>query len=165
MSKYCVGDKVKVVANTVGHYFEDQENVTIEYVYPDGTYRAKSNDSEWWCVTDDDITHIATPSRFEIGKTYKTADQGNVTCVYIHPNGQALCLFDRHHDKLNSAYVWNADGTYDSALPSAAGPYRIVFEPVVTTHNHVVFAHGESRNTQYNLVDGKVDWDSFAVLK
>jgi len=61
----------------------------------------------------------------------------------------------------STAYVWGADGKSISLSPE----WDVVWEPVVTTHNHVVFAHGESRNTQYNVIDGKVDWDSFEVLK
>lgn len=41
--------------------------------------------------------------------------------------------------------------------------YRIKPQPKIETHRHVVFAHGEKRNTTYDTVDGKVDWASFVV--
>ena len=159
MSKYKVGDRVKVVANTVGHDFEDQTHVIIDYVYSDGTYKAyKVGDSrsDWWSVTNDDIAPIATPSRFEIGKTYKTREHEEYTCIHIADNGKAWLVCGE-----SAAYVWDANGKSISLSPE----WDVVWEPVVTTHNHVVFAHGESRKTQYNLVNGKVDWDSFEVLK
>ena len=49
-------------------------------------------------------------------------------------------------------------GIYDN------GAYRVRPEPKVATHTHVVFAHGESRGTKYNTIDGKVDWSSFEVM-
>lgn len=163
MSKYKGGDRVKVVANTVGHYFEDQTHVIIDYVYSDGTYKAyKVGDSrsDWWCVTDDDVEPIAAPSRFEIGKTYKTALHGKFTCIHV-AGDYAWLANDFGNGASGAAYVWNMEGK----SISLSHEWDLVWEPIVTTHNHVVFAHGESRNTQYNLVDGMVDWDSFEVLK
>jgi len=175
MSKFSVGDKVKVVANTVGHDFEDHEHVTIVYVYADGTYRAKTNDSEWWRVTDDDVAPIATtPPRFEIGKTYKTVDKGTVKCVYIHDDGQALCFFEYPDGKVSSAYIWNADGTYASCIESAAGPYRIVFEPVVEWVDKVLYYDENGKSLYYTigvpvltvsypLIDDEPDWTQAKV--
>lgn len=107
-------------------------------------------------ISKGNLTKIYTPPRFEIGKTYKTREHEEYTCIHIADNGKAWLAYGD-----SAAYVWDADGK----SISLSHEWDVVWEPIVTTHSHVVFAHGESRNTQYNLVDGKVDWDSFAVLK
>ena len=63
-----------------------------------------------------------------------------------------------------SAYEFDVDGTASWAMECYRAPYNIVFEPVRTTHYHKVFAYGEGRDTKYDVVDGKVDWDSLEIL-
>ena len=111
-------------------------------------------------ISKGNLTKIYTPPRFEIGKTYKTALHGEFTCIHV-AGDYAWLAHDFGNGAEGAAYVWNMEGKSISLSPE----WDVVWDPVVTTHNHVVFAQGESRNTQYNLVDGKVDWDSFEVLK
>jgi len=167
MNKYCVGDRVRILRSCYGAdnlqvgMVADVSRVRDECgILLKGTY--EEGDPQLLYFSSLEVEPY-TPSRFEIGKTYKTAQHGEVICVYIHPNGQALCLFDRHHDKLNTAYVWNADGTYDSALPSSAGPYRIVFEPIIETVSEDVEIAGQDVTIEYTVTDGVADMGTVKV--
>lgn len=77
--------------------------------------------------------------------------------------GALLLAF--HNDK-KCLEIWRNGEWVDCGDSTWKGDtaYRVRPEPKVATHTHVVFAHGESRGTKYNTIDGKVDWSSFEVM-
>ena len=62
MTKFKVGDKVKIIANTAGHMFDIGEIVYIQQVF-DNNYRAgrkrySTKLLDWWYVGKEDIAPI-----------------------------------------------------------------------------------------------------------
>ena len=164
MSRFKVGDKVRVLrGGSDAHYWCSHsagdvctvecvlDVCTVECVLAGGDYEV-----DYQIMHTDDIELIPTP-RFKVGETYQTRAHGdNYKCINVNEDGSAHLSFDAH----TPAYVWDADGR----SVSFGSDWDVVFPPVVSTHYHKVYAHGEERETRYNLVDGKVDWSSLEIL-
>ena len=155
MSNFKVGDMVRVTGNTCAHGFENGSNIFIKEVVG-GYCFAYGINGESWAINDQDFEPIPT-TRFKVGESYQTrAHGGNYKCINVNEDGSAHLAVDAR----NPAYVWDKDGR----SLSLSSEWDIVFPPVVSTHYYKVFAHGEERETRYNLVDGKVDWSSLEIL-
>jgi len=112
--------KFKVIGKSMGHGFDIGEIVTLHvddetdeksYIGKSGQYYVKDTSLEPY-----------TPSRFELGKTYKTREHEEYTCIYIADNGKAWLVSGD-----SPAYVWDADGRSISLTPA----WDVVFGPVV----------------------------------
>ena len=154
MSKFKVGDMVRVTGNTCAHGFENGSNIFIKEVVG-GYYFAYGINGESWAINDQDLEPAPT-TRFKVGETYTSQNGNAYKCINVNEDGSAHLAFDAR----TPAYVWDADGR----SLSLSSEWDIVFPPVVSTHYHKVYAHGEERETRYNLVDGKVDWSSLEIL-
>lgn len=160
MSKFKVGDRVRIVGNKAGSDNKigdvgvvSKIGVTDCRVQVDGG-PSTSN----WSLYDDLVpipTNTLTP-----GQTYTSRNGKKWECIFVR-DGKAWLVGVYGGKAEGSAYDFDVDGTASWAGDSA---YNIVFEPVRTTHYHKVFAHGEERNTKYDVVDGRVDWDSLEIL-
>ena len=156
MSKFKVGGVVRIVAKKCDHQFNIGHEVVIHDVC-DHDYWAKSRDGgAGWYVVDSEIEPVSTKT-IKLGQKYKAANGGEWECIYI--SGDHAWMRSQNYNN-PPAYIWKLDGE----SVSLNYKYDIRFEPIVTTHYHKIFAHGEERNTKYNVVDGKVDWSSLEII-
>ena len=160
MSKFKVGDRVKLVGDEypsvglhIGHEY------TVSRMSLSGNPEIRGDDGEDWLFFESEVEFVQDKSHFTIGQTYQTAERGEVTCIALRDDGG---MFGAMHGA-DTAYSWNADGSYRNALPHECPPYRIVFAPVVTHHNHYAETKHGDVMIDYDVIDGNPDWDNAKV--
>ena len=158
MSKFKVGDRVRIVQETYGHEFNIGDVVEITKV-TETDYQARSKDDYWW-ILDCEAELVSKASKFTIGQTYKTAGDHTVTCIALREDGGMFGVFGTDR---TSAYSWDGEGNYLCAVSSECPPYRIVFEPVVEWVHEDRELYGIHLNIAFPVVDGVPDWSRAVV--
>lgn len=172
MSKFKVGDKVKITDRTYGHEFYIGEDVIIAHVGA-ADYLAEGAYSDWYII-DSEAELIHPDIAFTIGQTYKAASGRDVTCIALREDGGMFGVFGTDR---TSAYGWDGEGNYLCAVSSECPPYRIVFEPVRETVTvkgsfnegcgEYVTYHSRMGAHKFTLtidkLDGEFDWTTAKV--
>lgn len=166
MSKFKVGDRVRIVGDVSWHQFMIGEFVTVDDAYLDTGFYAKDKNGVLWYVSNVDAI-LAPSNKITAGKTYKTVGQGDWYC--IHTKGETAWMVRDYGDgdiEGSTAYPFKTDG---EAISFGDGEYRVILEPEVTEHEGW-FSIGNGDDVgevrcKYNRVNGKVDWDSLQVVK
>jgi len=157
MSKYKVGDRVRILHTDYIDCGLDVGTIhEVKYVNSCGIdllgIGPENKDDPLY------FTHWevepAPPSSFEIGKTYKTREHGEYTCIHVADNGKAWLAFDD-----SPAYVWDDDGKSISLTPE----WDVVWEPVTETVSEDVEIAGRNVTIEYTLVDGVADMGTVKV--
>lgn len=161
MSKFKVGDRVRILRSDyegcgldVGTTHKVASISDTGDVYLEGIGPCNIGDHLFFYEGE-----LESVCGFTIGQTYQTADRGEVTCIALREDGGMFGTMNGS----DTAYSWNADGSYRCALPHECPPYRIVFEPVVTRHNHYAETKHGDVMINYIVIDGKPDWTSAKV--
>ena len=148
MSKFKVGDKVRVTSMECGHQFNIGEVVSIkdatEYDY------AATNGKETWYLIDNEIAPV---NQLEVGKTYETQYHGQYNCIAVNETHAWLTV-----GKTGVAYVWTIDGK------SLLGyEWDIVFPPKIEVKHEAVTVAGKQMTIRYEVVDGIADLDNATI--
>lgn len=187
MSKFKVGDKVRVIGNSdPKHYFNVGDVVIVKYtpryVEERGeitlvgqlTWNAEGETGTQY-LSLCDIEPITLTDTFTIGQTYKTAGSQNVTCIALREDGGMFGVFG---DGSTSAYGWDKEGNYLCAPAPDCAKYKINLGPVRETvtvegsfhlcvdGKHKTLHHyiGDNKFTMsIDKVDGKFDWTTAKV--
>lgn len=160
MSKFKVGDKVRVVAMNTGHQFNIGEVVIIDRVYE--AYYAATNGKELWYLTDAEIEPITPPRQLEVGGTYTSKNGNKWECIAV--KGDVAWLVGVYSDGVTgSAYSFKLDGT-PICLKSSSGEYNIIFPPIIEERRIPFYAEGNDVYLTYTVKDGVPDWDTAKVV-
>lgn len=187
MSKFKVGDRVVVVANSNAHYFDIGEEVTINgYDEREDEYWCENDDRDaWWVKADEAVSVVSSaPNTLTLGQPYTSENGHKWECVGI--KGEEAWLAGIYRGEYGTAYRFKLDGTpICLSYGSGANDYRIVFEPVRETvtipflpsvdHkgewwsanslsevDHVACG-GYSCKVTVETIDGKPDWSTAKV--
>lgn len=157
MSKFKVGDRVRIVKNTacssnmigdVGIVVEARGEVCKVDVYGRGNF------SNWSCMSD---LEIATPTRtLTPGQTYTARNGSRHVCIYVD-GGNAWMLSDGGGN--TPAYVWTIDGK----SISLNSEWDIVFEPVRETVSFEIDTYHGIVGLEYQTINGTPDWSTAKV--
>lgn len=164
MSKFKVGDRVRVIANEYGHEFDIGEVVTIIKVCPDD-YQAESDDGDAWWVIASELLPVPQVNTLTPGQTYTSANGNKWECIFVR-DGKAwlVGVFDGNAE--GSAYDFDVDGTASWVMEYDRAAYSIVFEPVretVYTHNSIWNGGKFKYKVSVDMVDGTPDWSTAKV--
>lgn len=166
MSKFKVGDKVRIVANRgcsvndIGDVGVVTDLVELD-VYE---YRVKVGDRTKlhnWSYEDD--LELVTENTLQVGQTYTSENGCEWECIFVR-DSKAWMIGIYTDGAYGNAYDFDIDGTASWAGGSGAEGYNIKWGPKRETKRHVIYANGEKRDTEFDVVDGAVDWDSLRVL-
>lgn len=186
MSKFRVGEKVKIVGNSNPmHHFAIGDVVEVTGLsgfcgYGEIELRGncawqEPGETGIQYLSLSDIEPVTLTDTFTIGQTYKTASGRDVTCIALREDGGMFGVFGTGR---TSAYGWDGGGNYLCAVPSECQPYRIVFEPVretvtvegsfhhCTDGKHKTLHHyvGDHKfNLTIDKMDGEFDWTTAKV--
>lgn len=156
MSKFKVGDRVRLVGNTSESY-NDVGDVGIIVEIERDQFRVevsgRHNYANWSPV--EDLEPIPT-TRFKLGETYTARKGGEYKCINVNEDGSAHLAFDAR----TPAYVWDADGR----SLSLSSEWDIVFPPVIETKHHAVTVEGNRLTIVYKVIDGKPDTDNAQLV-
>lgn len=159
MSKFKVGDMVRVTGNTCAHGFENGSNIFIKEVVGGevvgGYYFAYGINGESWAINDQDLEPAPT-TRFKVGETYTSQNGNAYKCINVNEDGSAHLALEAR----TPAYVWDADGR----SLSLSSEWDIVFPPVVETKHHAVTVEGNRLTIVYKVIDGKPDTDNAQLV-
>lgn len=171
MSKFKVGDKVKIVGNSNPmHHFAIGDVVDVTSLSGYGEYGEielrgrcawqEPGETSTQYLSMSDIEPVTPTTTFTIGQTYKTASGRDVTCIALREDGGMFGVFGTDR---TSAYGWDGEGNYLCAVSSECPPYRIVFEPVVEWVHEDRELYGIHLNIAFQVVDGVPDWSRAVV--
>ena len=159
MSKFKVGDRVRILRDgdecTYWCEYSKGDVHEVTHVYHTGDYEVG-----WQTMHPNDIEPVTTYP-FTIGQTYQSKNGNKWECIAIKGNVVWLAG-DYGNGAEGSAYAFELDGT-PICLGSDADRYRIVFAPVVTHHDHYAETKHGDVVIDYDVIDGKPDWDNAKV--
>ena len=188
MSKFKVGDKVKIVGNSNPmHHFAIGDVVEVASlsgfdVYGEIELRGhcawqEPGETETQYLSLSDIEPVTPTTTFTIGQTYKTAGDRTVTCIALREDGGMFGVFGEGG---TVAYGWDKEGNYLCAPAPDCGKYKINLGPVRETvtvegsfhlcgdGKHKTLHHdlGDNKFTMtIDKVDGKFDWTTAKVTR
>lgn len=164
MSKFKVGDKFLVIDDE-SHYAIRNGDV-VSLVVDDGTNVKYYEDKRGVvvCINDVRLNHIPdTTNTLQVGETYTSRNGSEWECIFVR-DGKAWMIGVYPDGAKGSAYEFDIDGTASWAGGRGAEGYNIKWGPKRETKRHVIYANGEKRETEFDVVDGAVDWGSLRVL-
>jgi len=148
MNKYKVGDRVRILHTDYYNCGLDVGTIhEVKYVNPYGIDLlgiGPENKDDPLSFRHWEVDPAPAP-RFEIGKTYKTREHGEYTCIHVADNGKAWLVSGD-----SPAYVWDADGRSISLTPAWDVVWESVGEWVDTT-----FLFDKSDNKLYHTAFGE----------
>lgn len=163
MRKFRVGDKFLVVDG--GDHYSVKNGDVVSLHEDDGSFAKyyENKDGGIVCIADDRLQPLSTTNTLQVGETYTSENGSEWECIFIR-DGKAWMLGVYPDGASGSAYDFDIDGTASWAGGHGSAGYNIKWRPKRETKRHVIYANGEKRDTEFDVVDGAVDWGSLRVL-